>query len=65
MMAKDPTFKFGKKEHLEKAPEVDLTPYVVEARCEVPFASSIAGLQISGSTFQSSNSISRELELTK
>jgi tubulin-folding cofactor B len=35
MMAKDPTFKFGKKEHTEKAPEVDLTPYVVDARCEV------------------------------
>merc|ERR1719408_976500 len=35
MLAKDPTFKFGKKEHTEKAPEIDLTPYVVDARCEV------------------------------
>jgi tubulin-folding cofactor B len=35
MMAKDPTFKFGKKEHTEKAPEIDLTPFVVDARCEV------------------------------
>merc|ERR1711934_1062215 len=35
MLAKDPTFKFGKKEHTEKQPEIDLTPYVVDARCEV------------------------------
>jgi tubulin-folding cofactor B len=35
VMAKDPTFRFGKKEHTEKPPEVDLTPYVVGARCEV------------------------------
>jgi tubulin-folding cofactor B len=35
IMAKDPTFKFGKKEHTEKQPEIDLTPYVVDARCEV------------------------------
>jgi tubulin-folding cofactor B len=35
MLAKDPTFKFGKKEHTEKRPEIDMTPYVEGARCEV------------------------------
>jgi len=35
MLAKDPTFKFGKKEHTEKRPDIDMTPYVVGARCEV------------------------------